>query len=75
MNESILIEVYKTTVNGRQQADALKGLLLERFPQLTIDFDLDDCDRILRITSTEEIRSDEISAIGRQLHVQIDVLE
>lgn len=68
------VEVYRTTVNSRQQADALERLLVQKFPEMSVHFDLDDCDRILRIASMEQIRSDEISTIGQRLEVQIEVL-
>lgn len=68
------VEVYKTTVNSRQQANALERLLVQKFPEMSVHFDLDDCDRILRIASMEQIRSDEISIIGQRLEVQIEVL-
>ena len=69
------VEVYKTTVNSRQQANALERLLVQKFPEMSVHFDLDDCDRILRIASMEQIRSDEISIIGQRMEVPIEVLE
>ena len=75
MEQAQQIEVFKTTISNQGQADAFKTLLLERFPHLSIDFDLEDCDRILRIASTEEVCCNDIRTIGRRMEVQIEVLE
>lgn len=44
-----MIEVFKTNVSNPQQADELIGLLHHLLPGSTINFDLEDCDRVLRI--------------------------
>ncbi len=44
-----MIEVFRTNVNSIQQADSLTALLLLSYPFAAITFDLEDCDRILRI--------------------------
>jgi hypothetical protein len=44
-----MIEVFKTDVRQAHQADTLISELLQHFPDSKINFDLDDCDRILRI--------------------------
>jgi hypothetical protein len=51
-NMAIRVTVFKTNVS--QMADALTviELLTQQLPQCRINFDLDDCDRILRIEST-----------------------
>jgi hypothetical protein len=43
------IEVFRTNVSDPGQSSALLGTLLARFPQCRINFDLEDCDRVLRI--------------------------
>jgi hypothetical protein len=43
------IEVFKTNVEDKTEANELKRILLQHFPGSRINFDLDDCDRILRI--------------------------
>ncbi|MDF2457286.1 MAG: hypothetical protein K0R51_3279 [Cytophagaceae bacterium] len=43
------VEVFKTNVSEEQDADQLLVVLLQNFPRLEINFDLEDCDRILRI--------------------------
>jgi hypothetical protein len=44
-----MVEVFKTDVKQRKQAAGLITALLQAFPMHCINFDLDDCDRILRI--------------------------
>ena len=44
-----MIEVFKTNVQIGQQADTLLIELHQHFPDAKINFDLDDCDKILRI--------------------------
>jgi hypothetical protein len=44
-----MVEVFKTNVQETKEADQLIDLLLQHFPGSKINFDLDDCDKILRI--------------------------
>ena len=44
-----MIEVFKTNVQKVSQANRLIALLRQYFPGSKINFDLKDCDRILRI--------------------------
>lgn len=44
-----VVEVFKTNVNDADQASSVKMTLLNAFPTSKINFDLQDCDKILRI--------------------------
>ncbi|KAA2240896.1 hypothetical protein F0L74_19565 [Chitinophaga agrisoli] len=44
-----MVEVFKTNVEHATQATQLVALLLQHFPDSRVNFDLEDCDRILRI--------------------------
>ncbi|WP_337044128.1 hypothetical protein [Emticicia sp. 17c] len=44
-----MVEVFKTNIQERNQAVLLFEKLRQQFPLLKISFDLDDCDRILRV--------------------------
>ena len=44
-----MIEVFKTNVQEVEQSNMIVGKLLEHFPNSIINFDLEDCDKILRI--------------------------
>jgi hypothetical protein len=43
-----MVEVFKTNVQSHYDAITLKEILLKEFPDIQINFDLDDCDKILR---------------------------
>jgi tRNA G26 N,N-dimethylase Trm1 len=43
------VEIFKTNVKSRKQAIALLRLLNHNLPLAEANFDLEDCDRILRI--------------------------
>lgn len=47
-----MVEVFKTNIDDRQVAARLQTELMELFPGTRINFDLQDCDRILRIESS-----------------------
>ena len=49
-----MVEVFKTNVNKLADADMLIIELQKMLPYAKINFDLDDCDKILRIETTEE---------------------
>ena len=44
-----MIEVFKTNVKETEQAKRIVTVLLEHFPGNKINFDLHDCDKILRV--------------------------
>jgi hypothetical protein len=50
---SCMVEVFKTNVQQTQQAEELIFLLRQKFPESKINFDLDDCDKVLRIEGND----------------------
>jgi hypothetical protein len=53
-NQTIkMVEVFKTNVQQSELAKQLALALLERFPFSKINFDLEDCDKILRIEGSQ----------------------
>ncbi|MBO9619758.1 MAG: hypothetical protein J7539_12070 [Niabella sp.] len=44
-----MVEVCKTNVQGYHDSMAMLSILKQKFPELVMNFDLEDCDRILRI--------------------------
>lgn len=44
-----MVEVYKTNIKEEWQADFIVIRLQERYPTYKINFDLEDCDNILRV--------------------------
>jgi hypothetical protein len=49
ISDTYLVEVYRTTVDHRQEADRLLRQLRRLFPAYRINFDLEDCDLVLRV--------------------------
>jgi hypothetical protein len=47
-----MVEVFKTNIDHQRIAAKIKLELIELFPDCKINFDLTDCDRILRIETT-----------------------
>jgi hypothetical protein len=45
-----MVEVFKTNVSSGEHADALSALLTQRFHLQGVSFDLEDCDRVLRVS-------------------------
>ena len=44
-----MVEVFKTNVHKRSQSKQLLCALSETFPSFKINFDLSDCDKVLRV--------------------------
>jgi hypothetical protein len=44
-----MVEIFKTNVESKEQADILLDLLYEQLHFVGINFDLEDCDRILKV--------------------------
>ncbi|MBC7401095.1 MAG: hypothetical protein H7289_14240 [Mucilaginibacter sp.] len=44
-----MVEVFKTNVNEVEPSEILIRQLLDHFPESRVNFDLDDCDKILRV--------------------------
>ena len=50
-----MIEVFRTNVTSDAFAAALVNKIEQQFPGYKVNFDLDDCDRILRIRSNADV--------------------
>ena len=44
-----MVEVFKTNVQKKAQGKMLLSVLSEAFPSFKINFDLSDCDKVLRV--------------------------
>ncbi|NHE56515.1 hypothetical protein [Cyclobacterium plantarum] len=47
-----MVEVFKTNVNNPKNAKVLVGIIHRHFPAYSANFDLEDCDNILRVECT-----------------------
>ncbi len=69
-----MIEVFKTNITQKQKANSIAEELLQKIPGAKINFDLTDCDNILRIDCGADI----IQMVTEHLHnrgFQCEVLE
>jgi hypothetical protein len=53
-----MVEVFKTDVADPEQAQWLVDQIERNFTNCKVNFDLDDCDRILRVVFEEKMQSD-----------------
>jgi len=44
-----MVEVFKTNVQKKAQSKTMLCILYEAFPSFKINFDLSDCDKVLRV--------------------------
>ncbi|RUT72320.1 hypothetical protein D0817_01535 [Flavobacterium cupreum] len=51
-----MIEIFKTNVNSKRQSGRILKILKGIFPNASFIFDLEDCDRILRVDHIERIQ-------------------
>lgn len=70
-----MVEVYRTNLSSTHRAKELEKTILSHFPDLQINFDLEDCDKIFRIVYENELNKTEIEAISKKMGIQINILE
>lgn len=68
------VEVFKTTVTDPTTAAGIINTLQEMIPGSTVNFDLDDCDNILRVIS-KEVVTDVVSRVVSQCGYHCEVLQ
>jgi hypothetical protein len=69
-----MVEVFRTTVTDPYYARLLVRRIHSRFPGYCANFDLSDCDRILRIQSDSHINQPEVIAIIHRFGYHASVL-
>jgi hypothetical protein len=62
------VEIFKTNIEQEKDAATVMRNLARHFPGWIVNFDLDDCDRILRIETAEDTINEQkvIQLICRQ---------
>lgn len=68
------VEIFKTNVQSADKADEIRNLLLTKFPASKINFDLYDCDKILRVEG-EEIPVADIAGLVEANGFECTILE
>lgn len=69
-----MVEVFKTNVRSIREARRIVQKIAEEFPAHKINFDLSDCDKILRVQGSE-VMEREIIGIVTSLNHKCETLE
>jgi hypothetical protein len=69
-----VVEVFKTNVKYTAQAEKMVAALKQHFTGARINFDLDDCDKILRVEG-ENIDAGIVNSVLRKNGFYCEVLE
>lgn len=70
-----MVEVFKTNVKDMDEANLLLSLIHRNFKEFQANFDLDDCDKILRVKSiSTEIQASCLIDLLKDLGVVAEVL-
>lgn len=69
-----MIEIFRTNVNQEKEAKKILDLLSKKFPDLVMNFDLEDCDKILRVCGCN-FTNDEIAEQLQHIGYVCELLE
>ena len=69
-----MVEVFKTNVQSTREAKRIIQKLAEEFPKHKINFDLSDCDRILRVRGNAILERKIISIVA-SLNYNCEILQ
>ena len=69
-----MIQVFKTDVSDKKDAEEIFKMLQNVSPDYKINFDLDDCDKILRIESNENIDIENVICKIMESGYQVEIL-
>ena len=61
-----MVEVFKTNVQRKAQSKRLLCALAEAFPYFKINFDLSDCDKVLRVEGHDIDQGEIIRLLNRE---------
>ena len=61
-----MVEIFKTDVSRKSKANTIIFLLQKEFPDLKINFDLKDCDNVLRVEGKSIYVEKIISLLNQQ---------
>ena len=68
-----MIEVFKTNVASMEEANRLAEKILLNIPNVKVNFDLEDCDKILRVEGTL-IKNEEVIKVTSSLGFRLEEL-
>jgi hypothetical protein len=67
--KTIMIEVFKTNVLEAEKSENILQKLLQQFPGNKMNFDLEDCDKILRVEGENIFSGEIIELLNREGHL------
>ena len=70
----MIVEVFRTNVSSEEESQAVLAALVKELGAVKVNFDLEDCDRIMRIISEKQIAPGFICDIVRDRGFFCDVL-
>lgn len=71
----MMVEVFRTNVNDPDEAGALLGRIHATFAHYSANFDLDDCDKILRVEACQgKVESSVLIKMLREFGFDAEVL-
>lgn len=75
-NKRLAVEVFRTNVDSEELTQKIILYLQRIFPTYRVNFDLDDCDRILRVEpSTGHVDIEGIKQVVRSFNREIEALQ
>ena len=69
-----MVEVFKTNVQKKAQGKMLLCILSESFPSFKINFDLSDCDKVLRVEG-DHIEALRIMILVKEYGFKCEILD
>ena len=69
-----MVEVFKTNVQKKTQSKMLLPVLSEAFPSFKINFDLSDCDKVLRVEG-DNIEALRIMILVKEYGFKCEILD
>jgi hypothetical protein len=69
-----MVEVFKTNVQKKTQSKMLLGILSAAFPSFKINFDLSDCDKVLRVEG-DNIKALRIMILVKEYGFNCEILD
>lgn len=69
-----MVEVFKTNVQKKAQSKMLLCILSDTFPSFKINFDLSDCDKVLRVEG-DNMEASRIIMLVKEFGFKCEVLE
>jgi hypothetical protein len=69
-----MVEAFKTNVQKKKQSKMLLCILSEAFPSFKINFDLSDCDKVLRVEG-DNIEASSIMKLVKESGFKCEILD